>query len=114
MRFLGGDFRKILCLAIAGITLGCIAGFWVGRASLLRTAKAGLAGYGETLVVHSNELSAELGVVFRRVNHSQFPYCSDQELASLQATTSSRNAVVFPLPASPRRPVMRSPVRRTW
>jgi len=87
MRFLGGDFRKILCLAIAGITLGCIAGFWVGRASLLRTAKAGLAGYGETLVVHSDELSAELGVVFRRVNHSQFPYCSDQELASLQATT---------------------------
>jgi hypothetical protein len=34
--------------------------------------------------------------------------------ASLQAATSSRNAVVFPLPARPRRPVMRSLVRRTW
>ena len=33
--------------------------------------------------------------------------------ASLQAATSSRNAVVLPLPARPRRPVMRSLVRRT-
>ena len=34
--------------------------------------------------------------------------------ASLQAATNSRNAVVLPLPARPRRPVMRSLVRRTW
>ena len=34
--------------------------------------------------------------------------------ASLQAATSSRNAVVLPVPARPRRPVMRSLVRRMW
>ena len=34
--------------------------------------------------------------------------------ASLQAATSSCNAVVLPLPARPRRPVIRSLVRSTW
>ena len=87
MRVLGGDFRKILCLAVAGITLGCVVGFWVGRAALLRTARADLAEYGRTLIVHSDELSTELADVFHQANHSQYSYCSDQELASLQALT---------------------------
>jgi sensor c-di-GMP phosphodiesterase-like protein len=67
--------------------LGAIAGFWLGRAALLRTAKAGLADYGKALTVRADELSTELGLLFRRTNHSQFSYCSDQELASLQALT---------------------------
>src|SRR5439155_985395 len=33
---------------------------------------------------------------------------------SAQAATNSRSAVVLPVPARPRSPVMRSPVRRTW
>lgn len=87
MPVLRGDFRKTLCLAVAGAILGCIAGFWLGRAALLKTAKAGLADYGKTLMVHADELSNELATVFRQTNQSPYSYCSDKELASLKATT---------------------------
>jgi sensor c-di-GMP phosphodiesterase-like protein len=87
MPVLGRRHVGILTFSLLGAVLGGMAGFWLGRALLLRTAKAGLSAYAQQLTVHADELSRELGSILDRENRSQLPYCSDQELSALQSET---------------------------
>jgi sensor c-di-GMP phosphodiesterase-like protein len=87
MRNPGRGHVGILALSLFGTILGGVAGFWLGRAILLRAAKVGLSEYAHELTNHADALTRELETIFHPVNPSHFPYCSDQEVASLQAET---------------------------
>jgi sensor c-di-GMP phosphodiesterase-like protein len=87
MQALRGRVPGIAALALLGTLLGSILGFWLGRAILLRSAKAGLAEYTDGLTHHADEVSAELRQVFNGFESSESPFCSDEELAVLRTMT---------------------------
>jgi sensor c-di-GMP phosphodiesterase-like protein len=87
MRGRGRGHAGILTLSLLGTTLGGVAGFWLGRAILLRSAKIGLSEYARELDNHADAVIRELGGILHPINSSPFPYCSEQELASLQTET---------------------------
>jgi len=87
MQELRGRVPAILALAMAGILLGSVLGFGLGRALLLRAAKASLAEYTDGLTRHADEVSSEMRQVFDGFESSHLPFCSDEELAVLRAMT---------------------------
>jgi sensor c-di-GMP phosphodiesterase-like protein len=87
MRALGRGKLGILAHALVGTIVGSTLGFWLGGAMLLRAAKTGLSEYAQELTHQADELSDEIDVVFKAVNASRLPICSDEEIAALQALT---------------------------
>ena len=79
--------RLGLCLAIFGLILGALAGFWLGRGMLLRTAKADLSDYAQQLNSNADALREELRASFAELNSPLFPRCSKPDLWALQART---------------------------
>jgi sensor c-di-GMP phosphodiesterase-like protein len=79
--------RLGLCLTILGFILGAFAGLWLGRAMLLRTAKADLSDYAQRLSRNADALRAELSVSFRELNDPRFAICSPPDVWSLQTLT---------------------------
>ncbi|WP_263355700.1 EAL domain-containing protein [Acidicapsa ligni] len=77
----------IAVLALLGTLLGAASGYWLGRASLMRTAGSGLASYAGGLVVHAEEYSRELSGIQKAFNPSPFQFCSPDEIAKMQALT---------------------------
>jgi sensor c-di-GMP phosphodiesterase-like protein len=77
----------ITALALLGAILGSIGGYWLGRASLLRTASNGLSDYSGDLIAYADVYERELGTIWKAFNPSQFPFCSDEEIAEMQTLT---------------------------
>jgi sensor c-di-GMP phosphodiesterase-like protein len=77
----------IAALALLGTALGAAGGYWLGRATLLRSAKRGLSDYASELVRHADEYAGELYKIKKSFDPSPYPYCSPQELAEMQALT---------------------------
>ncbi len=77
----------ILMITLLGTILGIMAGFGLGRVMLLRAIRSGLSDYAQQLISHADGLSDELDDLFRHQDASQIPFCSDQEIAALQAET---------------------------
>jgi sensor c-di-GMP phosphodiesterase-like protein len=78
---------SITILALLGTALGAASGYWLGRATLLRTARANLSNYATELIVHADEYADELNQIKLSFNPSPFPFCSRQEIAQMQAMT---------------------------
>jgi len=87
MQVLRGRVPAIGALAMLGTLLGSILGFGLGRAILLRSARASLVEYTDGLTDHADEVSAQLRQVFTGFDSAEAPFCSDQELAELRAMT---------------------------
>lgn len=77
----------IVALALLGTALGAPSGYWLGRATLLRTANNGLANYASDLIGHADEYASELRRIRDTFNPSPYPYCSREEIAEMQALT---------------------------
>ena len=78
---------SIAMLALFGALAGAASGYWLGHATLLRTANAGLSSYSSDLIAHSDEYAAELGNIRKAFNPSPYPFCSQQEITLMQALT---------------------------
>lgn len=77
----------ILALTLLGTALGAPSGYWIGRATLLRTARNGLANYASELAGRSDEYAAELSTIRKAFNPSPYPFCSHEEISTMQALT---------------------------
>jgi len=78
---------SILALALLGTALGAPSGYWIGRATLLRTARNGLANYASELAGRADEYAAELHVIRNAFNPSPYPFCSHEEISTMQGLT---------------------------
>ncbi|WP_263359143.1 EAL domain-containing protein [Acidicapsa ligni] len=74
-------------LFIAVVALGTLAGFLVGRQSILRTVEAHLANYGEQLEQHAEEVASEISSTLTSANHSPYPPCSNDEITFFRKLT---------------------------
>ena len=87
MRGPGRGHVGTLVLSLLGTILGGVAGFWIGRAVLLRSARIDLSDYAQQLAAHADLLSHELRDISQPVSPVSFSFCFDDELASLKAKT---------------------------
>ena len=82
-------YRRLFipALALLGTVLGAPSGYWIGRATLLRTAKSGLASYASELAGRADEYANELRAIRAAFNPSPYPFCSHEEISRMQALT---------------------------
>ena len=74
-------------LALLGTTLGALSGYWIGHATLLRTARHSLSGFAADLLLHADEYAGELHEIRDAFNPSPYPFCSREELDVMQRLT---------------------------
>ena len=77
----------IAALALLGTALGATCGYWIGRATLLRTAENNLSNFASDLLNHADEYAGELRTIRDAFNPSHHPFCSHEEIAVMQALT---------------------------
>jgi sensor c-di-GMP phosphodiesterase-like protein len=78
-----------LWLSLAAVLLGVLAGYFVGRESILAATNSRMEDYAERLVRHQEELSAEVLGTIKQANDSPYPPCSDQDIVLLRRLTFS-------------------------
>ena len=79
-------FNRAALLLIA-ILVGALAGFAVGRESILHTNHSRLAAYANRLEGHQEEIAQEVASTLRQANASRDPVCSAQDIALLRRLT---------------------------
>jgi sensor c-di-GMP phosphodiesterase-like protein len=77
----------IAVLAFLGTVLGTTSGYWLGRATLLRSADSGLSDYAADLAHHADEYSNELNTIRHTFNPSKYEFCSHDEIVEMQKMT---------------------------
>jgi sensor c-di-GMP phosphodiesterase-like protein len=77
----------IAVLTLLGTLLGTASGYWLGRATLLRSADSGLSDYAADLTRHANEYADELATIQKAFNPSKYAFCSHEEIVEMQAMT---------------------------
>jgi sensor c-di-GMP phosphodiesterase-like protein len=78
-----------LWLSSASVLLGIVAGFAVGRASILKSVQSSLTDYAERVLRRDEELSAETQQVLAKAQASEFAPCSDEDITVLRRLTFS-------------------------
>jgi sensor c-di-GMP phosphodiesterase-like protein len=73
----------------AAILLGILAGFVVGRESILHAVKTRMADYDDRIEQRAEELAVEISSTFDRANASRYPACSVEDLNLLRRLTFS-------------------------
>ena len=73
--------------AVASIVLGLLAGYLVGRESILYSTGMHLAEYADLLLQRDEDLDAEVGSTLTQANASTNPPCSDADIALLRRLT---------------------------
>ena len=71
----------------AAILLGALAGYLVGRESILHITRTRLAEYTDRLLQHDEEIASEAGATLRAANASPGPPCSIADLELLRQLT---------------------------
>jgi sensor c-di-GMP phosphodiesterase-like protein len=74
-------------LSLAIILLGVLAGYVVGRESILHTTDLRLRDYADSIVQRENELSDELTDTLRQANASPYTACSPDDIVLLRRLT---------------------------
>ena len=77
----------IAALALLGTAWGATCGYWIGHATLLRTAENNLSNFASDLLNHADEYAGELRTIRDAFNPSPYPFCSHEEIAVMQALT---------------------------
>ncbi|MFZ0745095.1 MAG: EAL domain-containing protein [Terracidiphilus sp.] len=70
----------LLATAIGAIG-GVLAGYWLGRAIVLRQAEARLDQYAVRILTEGNSSTSESRTVLAKLNSSPYSFCSDAEIA---------------------------------
>jgi sensor c-di-GMP phosphodiesterase-like protein len=78
-----------LWLTPLAILAGVLAGYLVGRESILAATRIRLEGYATRLVQRAEAISAELIGTVAKANASPYPPCSDEDIALLRRLTFS-------------------------
>ena len=78
-----------LWLSLATVLLGVLAGYFVGRESILGTTNSRMEDYAERLVQHEEDLTAEVISTINKANASPYTPCSDQDIVLLRRLTFS-------------------------
>jgi sensor c-di-GMP phosphodiesterase-like protein len=76
-----------LGLSATAILLGILAGYLVGRESILHTADSRLGEYADRVLERDEDLSAEIVKVLTQVDASPYEPCSDQDIVQLRRLT---------------------------
>ena len=76
-------------LSLTAVLLGVLAGFFVGRESILSATNSHMEDYADRLVEHEDEVTAEVIGTITRANLSPYPPCSDQDIVLLRRLTFS-------------------------
>jgi sensor c-di-GMP phosphodiesterase-like protein len=76
-----------LWLSLAAILLGILAGYFVGRQSILHAVKERLGDYADRILQRDEDVSTEIHEVLRQANASPFPPCSDEDIILLHRLT---------------------------
>jgi sensor c-di-GMP phosphodiesterase-like protein len=76
-----------LWLAALAVVLGIVAGFYVGRVSILYLVKSRVSDYSDRVMQREEEIGAEVSTTLAQANASEFPPCSDPDLALLRRLT---------------------------
>jgi sensor c-di-GMP phosphodiesterase-like protein len=79
-------FNRVGLLLLA-ILLGALAGFAVGRESILHTNHSRLAAYANRLEEHQEEIAREVATTLKQANASHEPPCSTEDIALLRRLT---------------------------
>jgi sensor c-di-GMP phosphodiesterase-like protein len=74
-------------LAVAAILFGILAGYAVGRESILHSVKSRLADYADRILQRDEDLYSEISTTLVKANASPFPACSDDDLVLLRRLT---------------------------
>ena len=77
----------IVVLTLLGTVLGTASGYWLGRATLLRSANSGLSDYAADLAHHADQYAVELSTIQKTFNPSKYAFCSREEIAEMQTMT---------------------------
>jgi sensor c-di-GMP phosphodiesterase-like protein len=78
-----------LWVSLAAVVLGILAGYVVGRESILKATSSRLEDYANRLVQHEEELTAEIIGTLHQANASPYPPCSKQDIVLLRRLTFS-------------------------
>jgi sensor c-di-GMP phosphodiesterase-like protein len=84
------QFKSSIPVILPGVVCalaGIFCGFWLGRAMLQRTARATLGVYADQIRHNADDLSDEIGSIFREFDAASLSKCSDHDIAVLQAWT---------------------------
>ncbi|HEX4322544.1 MAG TPA: EAL domain-containing protein [Acidobacteriaceae bacterium] len=85
------DIQRLdrLWLSLVAVLLGVLAGYFVGRESILAATSARLAEYADRLVQLEESLTGEIIHTIRQANASPYPPCSEQDIILLRRLTFS-------------------------
>jgi sensor c-di-GMP phosphodiesterase-like protein len=78
-----------LWLSFTAVLLGVLAGYFVGRESILSATNSRMEGFTGRLIQHQEELTAEIIGTISQANASPYPPCSDQDIVLLRRLTFS-------------------------
>ena len=78
-----------LWLSLVAVFLGVLAGYFVGRESILGATNSRMEDYAERLVQHEEDLTSEVIGTITKANDSPYPPCSDQDIVLLRRLTFS-------------------------
>lgn len=77
----------ITMLAFFGTALGTLSGYWLGRVTVVGSIDTGLYDYTHELSSRANDYAHEFDGIWKIFNPSRFPFCSQEEIAEMQAIT---------------------------
>ena len=85
------DLQRLnrLWVSLTAVLLGVLAGYFVGRASILSVTSSHMDDYAGRLVDQEEQLSAEVIGTIHQANNSPFPPCSEQDIVLLRRLTFS-------------------------
>ena len=85
---LRGPYRfKRHWLAIAAVLLGVLAGYVVGRQSILHLTESRMEAYADSILDRENEVGDEITGVFQQANSAANEVCSDEDIGLLRRLT---------------------------
>jgi sensor c-di-GMP phosphodiesterase-like protein len=82
-----GSRTSLVGMGCAVVLAGLLAGYTVGRLSILYATRARMADYSEQLMEHDEEIAAEIDTILIRANNSPAPACSDADIVLLRQLT---------------------------
>jgi sensor c-di-GMP phosphodiesterase-like protein len=74
-------------LSLSAVILGILAGYVVGRESVLHSVESRLGDYADRVLHRDEEVAEEITDVLDRANQAKFAYCSDQDIGYLRRLT---------------------------
>jgi sensor c-di-GMP phosphodiesterase-like protein len=87
LKILGRYQLNRFWVSSAAVLLGVLAGYFVGRESILHAVQSRLGDYAERIMQRDQEVAAEITGVLAQADASPFPPCSDQDIALLRRLT---------------------------